>query len=472
MNLYRKWQGLIFVTALIPRLLGLGIEPLWYDEAFSARMAQIPNLAGVFHAALFDVHGPLWYVIEWLTVRLLGNSEWALRVPALAFGVLIPLLIYAICIEIRIPNQVAVLAAVLVCFLPSAIYYSQEARVYTLLAIAVLGLLLGCLRNNWLIIPSGILTLYAHNLGAFYVMVLALAHIAYRWQWYRGWRARLRAVGPFVCIGGAFIPGLWVLLQQIPNTAQFWITPVTPGSLPELFYTMWFGGRLPVGFQIVMIPTVFFLLIISMVSTWGKVFYRGWYLQAVIFGAPLTVWIISALWRPVFLPRAMLISALLCVIPVAFFMVQSFGRPARLLRYTVAVSLALGLVFYYRPSEPRSAARDATQLAVQPGEAVYFSSIAVAILYSYYLPGVNIYIDPNAGDLNQQLKPDAVRLMGFQRATLDQLRAQYSRVYWLYYSTPGTSAWELAYYDRSPGQVIRAVHTDNHDFEIKVIDNG
>ena len=63
------------------RLVNLGQESLWYDEAFTAWLARLP-FGAMMAAVRGDVHPPLWYVIEWGIVHLFGDSAFALRFPA------------------------------------------------------------------------------------------------------------------------------------------------------------------------------------------------------------------------------------------------------------------------------------------------------------------------------------------------------------------------------------------------------
>ncbi len=50
---------------------------------------------------------PLWYVIEWVALRLIGESEIALRLPALAFGLLGVCLCYRLGLALGCTRQVS-----------------------------------------------------------------------------------------------------------------------------------------------------------------------------------------------------------------------------------------------------------------------------------------------------------------------------------------------------------------------------
>jgi len=86
----------------------------------------------------FDNHPPLYFLLLHFMVRLAGQSEFALRFPSLAFSVLTVPLLYALgkCLCDR---GVGLLAALFGAISPLYLWYSHEARMYTMLTF--LGLL-------------------------------------------------------------------------------------------------------------------------------------------------------------------------------------------------------------------------------------------------------------------------------------------------------------------------------------------
>ena len=161
---HRRWMlptmavmfGLSTVILVLFKLPSAGGIPLtqglWYDEAFTWRVARLP-FPRMMEALAGDVHPPLWYVIEWVTIRLFGESEVVLRLPALLFGVLGLWLVYRLGLALGYARKTSTLAAVLLAGLPGWIYYSQEARMYTLLACGVLVAVIG--MYFYLVIEKG-----------------------------------------------------------------------------------------------------------------------------------------------------------------------------------------------------------------------------------------------------------------------------------------------------------------------------
>jgi predicted membrane-bound mannosyltransferase len=91
-----RWLlGLLLLLGLALRLAGLGNDALWYDEVFTGRLANL-DLLSLVRATRWDVHPPLWYLIEWLAVRLIGNEPTGLRLPAALFGTWSSFLMYSL----------------------------------------------------------------------------------------------------------------------------------------------------------------------------------------------------------------------------------------------------------------------------------------------------------------------------------------------------------------------------------------
>jgi mannosyltransferase len=169
---------LLFAFAL--RVIGLDRLSLAYDEAATALMARAtPAEIIAFHwDALFE-HLPVWVLLMHLWSNLAGQSEFALRfLPALA-GTLIVAFVWRLAQTIwpdrpRLPF----LGAILVALAPVLVYYSQEARMYTLVALLMLLSLLLMLRlcneSSW----KMVIAFWVVNwcmLGLHYVAALGLA---------------------------------------------------------------------------------------------------------------------------------------------------------------------------------------------------------------------------------------------------------------------------------------------------------
>jgi uncharacterized membrane protein len=116
-------------------IVGLGLRfivtrSIWLDEAISIAQAQLP-----FHEMMArltqDVHPPLHHAVLWLTVRLLGTGELAVRLPSIIAGTLLIPTLYGAGRDLY-DRRVGLVAATFGTVAPIAIWYSQEARMYSI----------------------------------------------------------------------------------------------------------------------------------------------------------------------------------------------------------------------------------------------------------------------------------------------------------------------------------------------------
>jgi len=142
----RRWLLLILILIAFGRgVLGLGAKSLWWDESLSLHRARL-DLPGILsneitltdsiqQVVTIDNHPPLYFLLLRLATQLLGESEFALRFPSLAFAVLTVPLLYATARRLMPRGHVAGLAAAALGALsPMYLWYGQEARMYTMLA--------------------------------------------------------------------------------------------------------------------------------------------------------------------------------------------------------------------------------------------------------------------------------------------------------------------------------------------------
>lgn len=124
---------LVLIIAAAARFYGLDSQSLWADEGNSAALAA-RSLARITQDAANDIHPPLYYWLLHLWTGIFGHSEAGLRSLSAALGVLLVMTIAEL--GRRIFHNVAGLTAGLVAAIaPFQVYYSQEARMYMLVAL-------------------------------------------------------------------------------------------------------------------------------------------------------------------------------------------------------------------------------------------------------------------------------------------------------------------------------------------------
>lgn len=105
---------------------------IWFDEAFSAYIIRF-NFADIWHYTSVDVHPPLYYFCLKVWSLIFGKSDLALRSMSALFGVLTILAAYFL-IKRLFNKKTALIASGFLAISPMLIRYSQEARMYTMVA--------------------------------------------------------------------------------------------------------------------------------------------------------------------------------------------------------------------------------------------------------------------------------------------------------------------------------------------------
>jgi mannosyltransferase len=116
------------------RFATIGEQSYWYDEAITASMLD-GSLADVFRDVVdTESTPPLYYVVAWLWAQVVGSDETQLRsLSALAGTLVVPVAFAAG--RIVATARIGLAAAALASVSPMLVWYSQEARAYSLLAL-------------------------------------------------------------------------------------------------------------------------------------------------------------------------------------------------------------------------------------------------------------------------------------------------------------------------------------------------
>lgn len=127
--------GILILSFLI-RLINLN-QSLWLDEAINVVYASRLDLWSYLTSySLADFHPPGWFLVLWLWGHIFGFSEVSVRMPSVIFGVLTIYVTYLIGKKL-FSLRTGLIAALFLALSPLHIYYSQEARMYSLAAFAV-----------------------------------------------------------------------------------------------------------------------------------------------------------------------------------------------------------------------------------------------------------------------------------------------------------------------------------------------
>ena len=202
----RMWLIAIVLLAALLRFYALDASSLWSDEGNTYALVQ-RSFATIARDAAADIHPPGYYWLLKMWATIFGFSASAMRAFSALTGVLLVAVVYAIGDLIdsttRGRAHVAIVGATLAALNPFQLYYSQEARMYMLLALA--GALLFWALLGWMVrernaqavrgpmitlIAAGALGVWTHYS---FPILLAAAGLAYLWHWAHLLRTRHRA---------------------------------------------------------------------------------------------------------------------------------------------------------------------------------------------------------------------------------------------------------------------------------------
>jgi 4-amino-4-deoxy-L-arabinose transferase-like glycosyltransferase len=424
-------------------------------------------------AGAADVHPLLYYFLLHGWMRLVGQSPLAARFLSVGLGMLTVALLWRLaawCFDRRTGLAVGLLAAVN----PFHVAYSQEARMYALLGLAAVTAAYGLLRAlqgaeergrrgageqgdrrrlvishcslfvvHWpwwtLYAVAAALTLYAHNLGAFVLLALNLLAVARR----RWWR----------CLPALALADLAVLALFGP-----WLVRVLPGQVGFVERGYWLA---PPGMEevirVLMLPVLTFyepaplwllglglftgllLLVLLAWRAWRTRSRAGWFL--LLCWVPVLLLLLISQWRPVYLERALLSSALFYLVAVGWLLTRG-GLP-RPLCLGLAVLLAastvgsLGVHYTYTgfPRPPFQEAAAYLQTHVEPTDVVVHTNKLSYFPTRYYapdMPGVFL-ADPPGSPQDTLARPTQEALGIFATSTIAEAVGQAEQVWLVYF---------------------------------------
>jgi 4-amino-4-deoxy-L-arabinose transferase-like glycosyltransferase len=220
-NVYLALLGLLLLSAALLRLYSLN-SGLWLDEVLTlVKYARLPYTEIV---QTFDSENQhfLYSILSHTSLLLFGESVWALRLPAMLFGVGSIWALYLLGCEVATSKE-ALISATLLTFSYHHVWFSQNARGYTGLLFWTListWLLVRCLRNgSWrewaLYAVAAALGVYTHLTMLFVILgqgIVALVTIfTNRKRQLSGWTGLVLGFG---------LAGLLTLLLHLPALSQ------------------------------------------------------------------------------------------------------------------------------------------------------------------------------------------------------------------------------------------------------------
>jgi mannosyltransferase len=468
----------LFILALSAavRFYGITTPYMWFDEAFSVQLSAYPPSLIWFHTG-HDLHPPLYYLLLHAWMNAFGQGVFAVRsLSALAGVVTVALGVWLM--RVIASPRVALLSGLFLALLPVAVLFSQEARMYALLGVFLLGATLALVywikhprRHRYLVIYTLLMSaaFYTHYYAALcvlshwvYLLLLRFSrpnepHYVTRLAW---WTANTAIVL-------LYIPWIFSLVDMILHFKNVqdagsisWLVALSRYTLPS---SIWAFMTLKKA-QGVFWPVYWALpLIVIGVAGWITVRDRSRYklfsLIGLYFFIPVLTLLVLSFVVPAFMERYLVFAALglPMILAVAVVRLESHSRVLALIAVISILSVqALGLAMNYRQQQdldyPRNAALEPFESVGQyidqhasPGDRIIVDSKLLYFSTVYYNTSG---LQPMVYDLSL-IDDHGARSKGYGALTLlyphwDQivlgsfaLPAETRRVWWL--TEPSTS---------------------------------
>jgi mannosyltransferase len=392
---------LVVAIGAILRLLHIGAQPLWVDEATSLRFARL-SLGQLWSWTDIVDPGnpPLYYSLlhGWV---VLGDGEATLRILSALFGVLTIPLVYALGRTIR-DHRLGIVSALLFAISPFQVWYSQEARGYALLTLGATAAMLGVahlLRHPersgsvraagwaWLAYVLGTaVALLSHNTAVFLPIAANILMLGWWWSHDREPRGFLRNW----LLAQLLVLGLWsswlpAYVQQVAHgEAYAWIPRPTVGGVLSGAYAIYGGVTRATPYPLEAILVV----ALSGLGLWSWKHERRWIAFTLTFAlaAPIGELVVSV-GRPIFLRQTLIWAAVpVCLAMAAGLLCLRRRAAVGVALVALVASTAFGLRSYYvlNDKEAWDQAAAYVDQRLQRGDAIVFSVGFLQIPFDYY----------------------------------------------------------------------------------------
>ena len=374
----------VIALAFILRLINLN-QSLWLDEAFQFKSTYYFSLKDLLTVYLpGDFNPPLSYLVNFFFGKVFGYSEISLRLPSVIFGVLTVWLVYKI-------SRGKIWPALLLATSGLHLYYSQEARMYSLAALAVTASFWFLLKKRWFWYwLFSLIAIYSHYLTIFIFPAQLIFIIIEQRQSIR------KLFFSWLALVLGFLPWLPIFLQQLAAgrmaAATGWGSVVGGLNIKNLLL-------IPIKFLIGRIAPVndqlYFLLIIT------PLLLTGWLLFKAILNYKKNIFLLSWLLVPLIL--IILFSfqlpvlsyfRLLFLLPAFYLLLANYSK--KIIYFYLGLNLICSAVYLFNPAFHREDWKSLSRTLVQKNSAnqpvVMIAAVNAPLKY-YYAGDIFDYSD-------------------------------------------------------------------------------
>lgn len=229
----KKWSiPVIAIIASVVCLTLLGGHNLWMDEAFSAVLVRNVSFSQMLKASADDTLPPLYNILNWCLVTLLGFKPWVLRLTSVV-PIIMCIFLGATVVRKRFGDFTSFIFILCICGMPALPYYMTEIRMYalslfmvTLCGIFAIEAYYDMRFNSWVIFTFATLgAAYTHH---FAFVACGFVHLSLIIALFLNKKKRLCLrfwVYAILAIAIMYIPCMFSTLNQISAVNGYFTMP-------------------------------------------------------------------------------------------------------------------------------------------------------------------------------------------------------------------------------------------------------
>ncbi|NQU95861.1 MAG: glycosyltransferase family 39 protein [Candidatus Omnitrophica bacterium] len=243
----------ILSLGLLLRIYGLNKESFWLDECISVRVASLKNVFLVILIRYKSFHPPFYYLLLRNWINIFGSSEFSARFLSVILGFFAIIMTYKVG-SYLFDKETGIFASLILALSRFHVYYSQEARMYSLMPL--FGLismyffvkLLSEDKYGKSYIVTNTLLIYTHHSG---LLIILVQNIYFLTVLFFGKKKTLKinlkrwvlsqAVIAILCIP---LVRYWIVFLLNIQGNPFWIPQPSATSLMKTFTD--YSGSFPV----------------------------------------------------------------------------------------------------------------------------------------------------------------------------------------------------------------------------------
>ncbi len=255
---------LILVLGFILRIVNLN-QSLWLDEAIGALAIKNYSFLGIFDFVKGDNHPPLYYLLLKGWGRVFGYSEVSLRFPSIIFGIGTIFLVYLIVKKLFNNKSLALITSLLLATSQLHIYYSQEARMYSMAAFFASLSIYSLITNRFMFFSFSVLSLVFTDYMPVFLLPAYFVYGFWEKKEKGWWKKFLLSFVPLGIIGILWLPTLGIqsqggkwLLSVLPSWRE-----VAGGATLKQFILLW--SKFVFG-RISLLNKTYYLLLVGLAS--------------------------------------------------------------------------------------------------------------------------------------------------------------------------------------------------------------